>query len=139
MPHTIAELYETASDAMLNRGGVCSASDLRSILQRVFFEAHVSQRREILDRQLDETALAAEKPEKLAEIRETARKKLLEQPFEPAENTRPQLGQYVFAAARRIALPPALACTATISIAPTRVGHFRRKPWQLRAHQVWLS
>ena len=43
MPRTVAELYATASDAMLARGGVTSP-ELARLLQRIFFEAHVAQR-----------------------------------------------------------------------------------------------
>ena len=56
MPTTVAELYEVASDVMLSRGGAASGA-LRRLLQAVFFEAQVSQRRVIEDRQLDEAAL----------------------------------------------------------------------------------
>ncbi len=42
MPSTIAELYADASEAMLARGGVVS-DQLRLLLQRIFFEAHVAQ------------------------------------------------------------------------------------------------
>ena len=69
MPETIAELYEHASEAMLSRGGA-SSKELRRLMQAVFFEAHVAQRREIEDWQLDEAALSLELPEVLADIRE---------------------------------------------------------------------
>jgi predicted NACHT family NTPase len=69
MPETIAELYEHASEAMLSRGGA-SSQELRRVMQAVFFEAHVAQRREIEDWQLDEAALSLELPKVLADIRE---------------------------------------------------------------------
>ena len=68
MPKTVAELYEMASDAMLARGGA-SSDVLRRLLQHIFFEAHVAQRRVIEDRQLDEAALGMDRPEALARIR----------------------------------------------------------------------
>ena len=71
MPATIAELYKVASDAMLTRGGA-SSDALRKMLQRIFFEAHVAQRRVIEDRKLDEAALGMDKPEALAAIRATS-------------------------------------------------------------------
>ena len=71
MPKTIAELYRVASEAMLARGGAATP-ELRSLLQAVFFEAHVTQRREIEDRQLDEAALGLARPEELKAIRERA-------------------------------------------------------------------
>ena len=63
MPETIAELYEHASEAMLSRGGA-SSKELRRLMQAVFFEAHVAQRREIGDRHLDEARLSLELPER---------------------------------------------------------------------------
>ena len=72
MPETIAELYEHASEAMLSRGGA-SSKELRRLMQAVFFEAHVNQRREIEDWRLDEAALSLELPEVLADIRERAK------------------------------------------------------------------
>ena len=72
MPETIAELYEHASEAMLSRGGA-SSKELRRLMQAVFFEAHVNQRREIEDWQLDAAALSLELPERLADIRERAK------------------------------------------------------------------
>jgi len=89
MPATVAELYATASDAMLARGGVASAELLR-LLQRIFFEAHVAQRRLIEDRQLDEAALGLEAPEALAKIRAEA----ATMPFEPFGG-RAEMGHYV--------------------------------------------
>jgi hypothetical protein len=72
MPETIAELYKDASEAMLSRGGA-SSKELRRLMQAVFFEAHVNQRREIEDWQLDAAALSLELPERLADIRERAK------------------------------------------------------------------
>ena len=69
MPTTVAELYKVASDVMFSRGGAASG-ELRRLLQAVFFEAQVSQRRVIEDRQLDEAAL--ERPEALEAIRKRA-------------------------------------------------------------------
>ena len=69
MPETIAELYKDASEAMLSRGGA-SSKELRRLMQAVFFEAHVNQRREIEDWQLDAAALSLELPERLADIQE---------------------------------------------------------------------
>jgi NLR family CARD domain-containing protein 3 len=90
MPATVAELYATASDAMLARGGV-TTPELTRLLQRIFFEAHVLQRRLIEDRQLDEAALGLEAPEALAKIRAEAVAKM---PFE-AVNSRAEMGHYV--------------------------------------------
>jgi hypothetical protein len=89
MPATVAELYATASDAMLARGGVATP-ELTRLLQRIFFEAHVAQRRLIEDRQLDEAALSLEAPEALAKIRSEAAK----MPFEPFGG-RAEMGHYV--------------------------------------------
>jgi hypothetical protein len=78
MPKTVAELYETASRAMLERvdrkergaaAAAASANHLARLLQAVFFEAHVTQRRVIEDRQLDEAALSLDAPSALAAIR----------------------------------------------------------------------
>jgi Ran GTPase-activating protein (RanGAP) involved in mRNA processing and transport len=93
MPATVAELYATASDAMLARGGVASAELLR-LLQRIFFEAHVAQRRLIEDRQLDEAALGLEAPEALAKIRAEAATAAATMPFELFFG-RAELGHYV--------------------------------------------
>ena len=71
MPTKVVELYELASDLMLSRGGAAS-EDLKQLLQAVFFEAHVSQRREIEDRQLDEAALGLKLPGVLEGIRSRA-------------------------------------------------------------------
>jgi len=87
MPATAAELYATASDAMLARGGVVTP-DLKRLLQRIFFEAHGAQRRLIEDRQLDEAALGLEAPEALAKIRAKA---AVWEPF----GGRAEMGHYV--------------------------------------------
>eukprot|EP00900_Chrysochromulina_parva_P013356 jgi/Chrpa1/22020/Chrysochromulina_OHIO_Genome00027621-RA len=89
MPATVAELYATASDAMLARGGVATP-ELTRLLQRIFFEAHVAQRRLIEDRQLEEAALGLEAPEVLAKIRAEA----AAMPFEPFGG-RAEMGHYV--------------------------------------------
>ena len=89
MPGTVAELYATASDAMLARGGV-RTPELARLLQRIFFEAHVAQRRLIEDRQLDEAALGLEAPEALAKIRAEVAK----MPFERFGG-RAEKGHYV--------------------------------------------
>jgi hypothetical protein len=68
MPETVAELYQHASEAMLARGGA-SSTELRRLMQAIFFEAHVSGQRQIEDQQLDEAALSLELPEVLAAIR----------------------------------------------------------------------
>ena len=68
MPETIAELYKDASEAMLSRGGA-SSKELRRLMQAVFFKAHVAQRRDIEDWQLDEAALSLELPKVLTDIR----------------------------------------------------------------------
>jgi Ran GTPase-activating protein (RanGAP) involved in mRNA processing and transport len=61
MPKTVAELYASASDAMLARGGVVTAK-VRTLLEVVFFEAHVAQARVITDVQLLRAALSAFAP-----------------------------------------------------------------------------
>jgi len=61
MPKTVAELYASASDAMLARGGVVTA-EVRTLLEAVFFEAHVAQARVITDVQLLRAALGAFAP-----------------------------------------------------------------------------
>ena len=68
MPQTVSELYNIAAEAMLARGGAATPQ-LTALLQRVFFEAHVAQRRVIEDRQLDEAALGMEAPDELRAIR----------------------------------------------------------------------
>jgi hypothetical protein len=93
MPKTIAELYGVASEAMLARGGAATP-ELRSLLQVVFFEAHVTQRREIEDRQLDEAALGLARPEELKAIRERAAERAREAPFPPFEG-RAEFGHFV--------------------------------------------
>ena len=93
MPETIAELYEVASEAMLSRGGAATP-ELRSLLQAVFFEAHVAQRREIEDRQLNEAALGLARPEELKVIRERAAERVREAPFPPFEG-RAEIGHFV--------------------------------------------
>ena len=57
VPETVAELYESASDAMLARAGGGASNEVRALLQAVFFEAHVCRRRIIEDWQLDVAAL----------------------------------------------------------------------------------
>jgi hypothetical protein len=61
MPKTVVELYASASDAMLARGGVVTA-EVRTLLEAVFFEAHVAQARVITDVQLLRAALGAFAP-----------------------------------------------------------------------------
>jgi hypothetical protein len=61
MPKTVAELYAFASDAMLARGGVVT-EEVRTLLEAVFFEAHVAQARVITDVQLLRAALGAFAP-----------------------------------------------------------------------------
>eukprot|EP00900_Chrysochromulina_parva_P017838 jgi/Chrpa1/26055/Chrysochromulina_OHIO_Genome00027749-RA len=61
MPETVAELYASASDAMLARGGGVTA-EVRTLLEVVFFEAHVAQERVITDVQLLRAALGAFAP-----------------------------------------------------------------------------
>ena len=91
MPSTVAALYETASGAMLARGGAGASDSLRQLLERTFFEAHTAQRRVIDDWQLDEAALGLEAPEELARIRERA---VATAPFEPYEG-RAEVGHFV--------------------------------------------
>ena len=81
MPSTVAELYGVASDVTFSRGGVASA-ELRRLLQAVFFEAQVSQRRFIEDRQLDEAALGLERPEVLKAIRKRSAESFPLPPFD---------------------------------------------------------
>ena len=89
MPKTLAELYKTASDLMLARGGD-NQPELRRLLQAIFFEAHVSQQRIIEDHQLDEAAIGLTSPEALAAIRERA----VSKPFEPFDG-RAEVGHYI--------------------------------------------
>ena len=56
MPETIPELYESASDAMLARGGVVSEA-VRTLLEAVFFEAQVKEARVITEVHLYRAAL----------------------------------------------------------------------------------
>jgi hypothetical protein len=79
MPSRVAELYKDAAEAMLARGGVVSPR-LQTLLQRVFFEAHVAQSREIENWQLCEAALALAQPEKLAVIHKRALARVLARP-----------------------------------------------------------
>ena len=55
MPETVTELYRDATEKMLSRGGAASLG-LRKLLQAVFFEAHVSQQREISEARLEAAA-----------------------------------------------------------------------------------
>ena len=86
MPSTVAELYSIASDAMLARSHGMSG-ELRRLLQAIFFEAHVAQRREIEDWQLDEAVLGLDAPGELEKIRARAN------PF--AYEGRAEKGHYV--------------------------------------------
>ena len=73
MPRTVAELYATASSLMLDRdGGRGVSAAMRRLLQAVFFAAHVAQRREIEDWQLDEAALSLDAPRVLARLHQRA-------------------------------------------------------------------
>ena len=68
MPETVAELYVSASDAMLACGGVVS-EEMRTLLEAVLFEAHVAQTRVIGEMQLVRAALAVFAPQgTLAEL-----------------------------------------------------------------------
>ena len=58
MPETIAELYKEASEAMLKLGGA-SSPEVRRLLQAIFFEAHITEQREITDAHLDSAASSA--------------------------------------------------------------------------------
>ena len=78
MPKTITELYRVASSAMLDRlemkqrgGGDddTMATQLRQLLEAVFFEAHAAERRIIHPADIETAALALELPEALASIR----------------------------------------------------------------------
>eukprot|EP00900_Chrysochromulina_parva_P011100 jgi/Chrpa1/19992/Chrysochromulina_OHIO_Genome00027191-RA len=89
MPKTVVELYASASDAMLARGGVVTA-EVRTLLEVVFFEAHVAQARVITDVQLLRAALGAfAPPETLADL--DAR---VVYPFQTFKG-RPEKGHYV--------------------------------------------
>jgi hypothetical protein len=61
MPETVAELYESASDAMLARGGGVTA-EVCTLLEAVFFEAHVAQARVITEVQLLRAAVGTFAP-----------------------------------------------------------------------------
>ena len=93
MPSTTAELYETASDAMLSRNGIATPS-LRKLLQAIFFEAHVAQRRIIQEVQLEEAALGLDQPEALKALRRSALMRQLARPFAPSKR-RPHVGHWV--------------------------------------------
>ena len=72
MPETIAELYKEASEAMLKRGGA-SSQEVRRLLQAVFFEAHITEQREITDVHLNSAARSAKVTnEVLVEVRSRA-------------------------------------------------------------------
>ena len=91
MPRTVAGLYATASGLMLDRdGGRGASAAVQRLLQAVFFAAHVAQRREIEDWQLDEAALALDAPKLLATLHSAAGCS----PFEPFEEAA-ELGHYV--------------------------------------------
>ena len=66
---------------------------MHTLLEAVFFEAHVAGQREIEDRQLDEAALSLEQPQVLAEIR-AAERSAERLPFEMFE-ARAEKGHYV--------------------------------------------
>ena len=68
MPQNISGLYETASEAMLARGGVTSPK-MHRLLRHIFFEAHAVQAREIDDAQFYSAALSLTQPQALAKIR----------------------------------------------------------------------
>jgi Ran GTPase-activating protein (RanGAP) involved in mRNA processing and transport len=92
MPETVAELYASASDAMLARGGVVAA-EVRTLLEVVFFEAHVAQARVITDVQLLRAALGAfAPPGTLAEL--DAKVAKVSNLFKTFEG-RPEKGHYV--------------------------------------------
>ena len=70
---------------MLARGGA-SSTELRRLMQAIFFEAHVAGHREIEDQQVDEAALSLELPEALAEIQALAAiRKIRQRRLRPAE------------------------------------------------------
>lgn len=79
MPKTTAELYAMASKAMLDRvdrkergaaAAESSALSLESLLQTIFFEAHVAKQRIIDEEQLLSAALGMHDPARLKAIRE---------------------------------------------------------------------
>merc|ERR1712185_239873 len=90
MPKSVSELYETASQSMLARGHVASDALVR-LLQAVFFQGHVRQRRVIDDWQLDEAALGLEAPEVLETMRERLKRAIVFEPFDG----RAELGHFV--------------------------------------------
>ena len=95
MPKTVAELYAFASDAMLARGGVVTA-EVRTLLEVVFFEAHVAQARVITDVQLLRAALGAFAPPGMltdldAKVAKTSKVSNLFKTFKG----RPEEGHYV--------------------------------------------
>ena len=95
MPKTVAELYASASDAMLARGGVVTA-EVRTLLEVVFFEAHVAQARVITDVQLLRAALGAFAPPGMltdldAKVAKTSKVSNLFKTFKG----RPEEGHYV--------------------------------------------
>ena len=91
MPSTVAGLYATASGLMLERdGGRGASAAVRRLLQAVFFAAHVAQRREIEDWQLDEAALSLDAPRVLARL--PAQAGLT--PFEPFDGP-PEVSHFV--------------------------------------------
>ena len=72
-PWTTAQLYRLASEAMLERDGVMAAenaAEFRRLLQAMFFEAHVSQRRTIGEAHLERAVVVSgASPEVAAEFR----------------------------------------------------------------------
>ena len=89
VPRNVAELYEAASRAMLERAerkerGAAGAAHLRGVLQAIFFEAHVAQRRVIEEAQLLAAAvgLHASAADRLAALRW------------PAHEGKPAVGEY---------------------------------------------
>ncbi|KOO26799.1 hypothetical protein Ctob_001341, partial [Chrysochromulina tobinii] len=95
MPKTVVELYASASDAMLARGGGVTA-EVRTLLEVVFFEAHVAQARVITDVQLLRAALGAFAPPGMltdldAKVAKTSKVSNLFKTFKG----RPEEGHYV--------------------------------------------
>ena len=91
MPRTVAGLYATASSLMLDRdGGRGVSAAVQRLLRAVFFAAHVAQRREIEDWQLDEAALALDAPGLLARLHSRTARAQIHSFDGPAE-----LGHYV--------------------------------------------
>jgi hypothetical protein len=94
MPKTVAELYASASDAMLARGGVVTA-EVRTLLEVVFFEAHVAQARVITDMQLLRAALGAfASPGTLSDLDAKVDAKVAKNLFKTFKG-RPEKGHYV--------------------------------------------